>query len=103
VRFVHVSDLHVHGEGASPDAAHVHQAFQKLKAVAFAADFVAASGDLVDYLPEDADPQSPTAYSAALTELATLPWPAQVLIGNHEYYNTDSLLQTDDKAGARPS
>lgn len=99
VRFVHISDTHIHGSPEAPSAGHVEQAVTLLNGVDFDADFVVVTGDLVDFLPDEyADPSQPGTIHTALQVLDGLKWPYHALTGNHEYYRDDSLNPTKDKA-----
>ena len=98
VRFVHVSDLHVHGAPPLTSSGDTQQVVQILNGLSFPADFVAATGDFVDYLPDGVQVGDTTAYSVALDLLKTLKWPLKTMAGNHEYYSNDQLAQTGDKA-----
>jgi hypothetical protein len=97
VRFVHISDLHVRGSPERPSWAHLTRAFAELNALEFPADFVVATGDFVEWLPEGLTAASPSNLRIALDELATLKWPVRTTVGNHEYYRDGALQPTVDK------
>ena len=97
VRFVHISDLHVHGDAAAFTAGHLERAVELLAALDFPADFLVATGDFVDYLSDDLVPGDPSAYRVALDTLAGVPWPVEAVAGNHEYYKNDNTIPTDDR------
>jgi len=99
VRFVHISDLHVRGTPENPSSVHLARAFEQLNAVDFPADFVVATGDFVEWLPEGLTAESPSNLRIALEELAALRWPVRTTAGNHEYYRDGSLQPTVDKEG----
>ncbi len=98
VRFVHISDLHVHGAPPLTSSGDTQKVVEILNGLAFPADFVAATGDFVDYLPDGVLVGDTSAYGVALDLLKTLKWPLKTMAGNHEYYDNDQLAQTQDKA-----
>ena len=99
VRFVHISDTHVHGGPDAPYAGKLEQAVTLLNGVDFAADFVVVTGDLIDFLPEEyMDTNLPGTLHVALETLEGLQWPFYAINGNHEYYRDDYLNLTTDKA-----
>ena len=98
VRFIHISDIHVHGAPDAPNATHVKKAVAKLNKLDFPADFVIATGDYVDYLPDNMDPKTHGTLQEAVDVLNGLKWPWYKVVGNHEYYRDESLQMTTDKA-----
>ena len=97
VRFVHISDLHVYGDAENPDTARLATAVQKLNAVAFDADFLVATGDYVDFLPDGLALGAPSTFTAAIDTMKALKWPVRTMAGNHEYYRNAQLETTKDK------
>lgn len=98
VRFLHISDLHVYGDAAKPLTGPLSKAVGILNALDFDADFVAATGDYVDFLPDGLKTGDPSTFTACLETLATLRWPVRTMAGNHEYYRSELLDPTGEKA-----
>ena len=98
VRFVHISDLHVGGPPEDLSFGHIEKAFASLNEIDFEADFLVATGDLVDFMPEGVDASVPGALHKAKELLDGLKWPWRPVAGNHEYYKDDQLQPVDDKA-----
>lgn len=99
VRFVHISDTHVHGAPEAPYAGKLEQAVTLLNGVDFDADFAVVTGDLIDFLPDEyMDSDIPGTLHVALETLEGLKWPFHAINGNHEYYGDDYLNLTADKA-----
>lgn len=97
VRFVYVSDLHVRGAPEAPSKRHLELAVDELNALEFPADFLVATGDFVEWLPEGLEADSPSNLHLALDEVARLRWPVRTTVGNHEYYRDGALQPTVDK------
>ena len=97
VRFVHISDSHVHGPPEAPSAGHLERAVEKLNEVDFDAHFLVATGDSVDFLPDGLDQSVETPLHVAIDTLSEVQWPINVVVGNHEYYQNDQLWPTEDK------
>ena len=98
VRFVQISDLHVYGDGANPLTAPLQKAVGILNALPGEFDFVAATGDYVDFLADGTRPGDPSTFTAAIDTLKGLRWPVRTMAGNHEYYRNELLEPTHEKA-----
>ncbi len=98
LRFIHISDVHVWGDAAHPDPAHVVKAVDHLNGIDFPADLVVVTGDLVDYLSDDLQPEDESTFRIAIRTLGGLKWPVHIGVGNHEYYRDEMLRITADKA-----
>ena len=98
VRFIHISDTHVHGWPEDPHADHLETAVTQLNGLDFDADFVVVTGDVVDFLPDEyLDPALPGTLHVALQTLDGLKWPYYAINGNHEYYLDGNLNPTLQK------
>jgi hypothetical protein len=97
-RFIQISDLHVYGDAANPLTGPLQRAVGVLNGLAFDADFVSATGDYVDFLPDGLVPGDPSTFTAAVDTLKGLRWPVRTVAGNHEYYRSEQLDPTHDKA-----
>lgn len=97
-RFLHISDLHVYGDGQNPLTGPLQKAVGILNALPFDADFVVATGDYVDFLPDGIRAGTPSTFTACLDTLGDLRWPVRTMAGNHEYYRSELLDPTTEKA-----
>jgi hypothetical protein len=98
VRFLHISDLHVYGDAVTPLTGPLQKAVDLLNALPGEVDFVAATGDYVDYLDDGLQPGDPSTFSATIDTLKGLRWPVRTMAGNHEYYRNSLLEPTKEKA-----
>lgn len=97
VRFLHISDLHVYGDAAHPLTDPLKRAVQILNGLPGDVDFVAATGDYVDFLPDGIRPGEPSTFTATVEALKDLRWPVVTMAGNHEYYRSELLDPTGEK------
>lgn len=98
IRFLHISDSHMYGTAEHPLTEPLQRAVQALNALPGEADFVIATGDYVDFLPDGIRPGDPSTFTATLATLKGLRWPVVTMAGNHEYYRSEMLDPTGEKA-----
>ena len=97
VRFIHISDIHVHGSPGDVNGTSFDRALGRLTDADIEADVLIATGDYVDYLEDGLAEDVATPLHYAVDGLSSAPWPAYMVVGNHEYYQNEQLVPTTDR------